>query len=54
MAILFLNLQCTHALLNALPTAAFLLLGLAIAAYVPIVGFLGVGFVGLLGLVVLR
>ncbi|KAM7183262.1 hypothetical protein V8F20_012683 [Naviculisporaceae sp. PSN 640] len=40
-------------LLNALPIAAFLLLALATSAYVPVVGWLGVGFIAVFGLFVL-
>lgn len=40
-------------LLNALPIAAFLLLALAIAAYVPAVGWVGVTIIAIFGLFVL-
>lgn len=40
-------------LLNFLPIGAFLLLSLAIAAYVPVVGWIGVAFTSLLALSVL-
>ena len=39
--------------LNCLPIAAFLLLSLAAAAYVPVVGWIGVGFISVFALLVL-
>jgi hypothetical protein len=39
-------------LLNGLPLVAFLFLALAVAAYVPVVGWIGVGFISLFTLIV--
>jgi hypothetical protein len=39
-------------LLNGLPLVAFLFLALAVAAYVPVVGWIGVGLISLFALVV--